>query len=78
MIKGIAKRKLKKDVCHFVIVLEVVFQKWFPLEGVKPQVKKKQIGQSHEDKRRKEILREKFIKNKKPLNLAHLSPKKEK
>jgi hypothetical protein len=41
-------------------------------------VKKKQIGQSHEDKRRKEILREKFIKNKKPLNLAHLSPKKEK
>jgi hypothetical protein len=36
MIKGIAKRKLKKDVCHFVIVLEVVFQKWFPLEGVKP------------------------------------------
>jgi hypothetical protein len=36
MIKGIAKRKLKKDVCHSVIVLEVVFQKWFPLEGVKP------------------------------------------
>jgi hypothetical protein len=33
MIKGTAKREPKKDVCHFVIVLEVLFHKWFPLKG---------------------------------------------
>jgi hypothetical protein len=58
--------------------LRNLFQKWFPLEGAKPQEKKKQTKQSQEDKRRKEILRERFIKNKRPLNLAHLSPKKDK
>jgi hypothetical protein len=36
MIEGRPKRKPKKYVCHSVIVLEIVFQKWFPLEGVKP------------------------------------------
>jgi hypothetical protein len=33
MIKGIAKRKPKNDVCHFAIILENLFQKWFPLNG---------------------------------------------
>jgi hypothetical protein len=42
IIEGIAKRSLKKDVCHSAIVLEVLFQKWFPLEGVEPQEKNKQ------------------------------------
>jgi hypothetical protein len=41
MIEGITKKKLKNDVCHSIIVLEVLFQKWFPLEGTKPQKKKK-------------------------------------
>jgi hypothetical protein len=36
MIKGITKREPKKDVCHSAIVLEVMFQKWFPLKGAKP------------------------------------------
>jgi len=35
MIKGTTKREPKKDVCHSSIVLEVMFQKWFPLEGAK-------------------------------------------
>jgi hypothetical protein len=26
----------KKDVCHYAILLEVLFQKWFPLKGVEP------------------------------------------
>jgi len=43
MIEGTTKRKLKKDVRHFVIVLKVIFQKWFPIQGAKPQEKKKQI-----------------------------------
>jgi hypothetical protein len=33
MIKGTTKREPKNDVCHLTIVLEVLFQKWFPLEG---------------------------------------------
>ncbi len=33
VIEGTTKRKPKKDVCHFAIVLEVLFQKWFPLQG---------------------------------------------
>ncbi len=41
MIEGTTKRKPKKDVRHFVIVLKVLFQKWFPLKGVEPQEKKK-------------------------------------
>ncbi len=42
MIEGIAKREPKKDVCHFVIVLKVLFQNWFLVKGVEPQEKKKQ------------------------------------
>ncbi len=42
MIDGTTKREPKNDVCHFAIVLKVLFQKWFPLEGVKSQEKKKQ------------------------------------
>jgi len=45
MIKGTTKREPKKDVCHFAIVLKVLFQKWFPLEGIEPQKKKKQVEQ---------------------------------
>jgi len=41
MIEGIAKKKPKKDVCHSAIVLEILFQKWFPLEGIESQEKKK-------------------------------------
>jgi hypothetical protein len=32
VIEGTTKRKPKKDVCHSTIILEVMFQKWFPLE----------------------------------------------
>jgi hypothetical protein len=41
MIEGTTKREPKKDVCHFAIVLEVLFQKWFPLNGAKIIGKKK-------------------------------------
>ncbi len=51
-----------------------MFQKWFPL-GVK---KKKHAEQPQEDKRRRDNLRERFIKNKRPLNPTHISSKKEK
>jgi hypothetical protein len=36
MIEGALKKKPKKDVCHSTIVLEVLFQKWFPLQGMVP------------------------------------------
>ncbi len=39
-IEGTTKRETKNDVCHPTIVLEGMFQKWFPLE-VKSQKKKK-------------------------------------
>ncbi len=42
MIEGTTKRKPKKDVCHFAVVLEILFQKQFPLKGVESQEKKKQ------------------------------------
>jgi hypothetical protein len=42
MIRGTTKREQKKDVYHFAIVLEVLFQKWFPLDGAKSQERKKQ------------------------------------
>jgi hypothetical protein len=29
MIEGIAKREPKKDVCHFAIIIKILFQKWF-------------------------------------------------
>ncbi len=78
MIEGTTKREPKKDVSHFVIVLEIIFQKWFLVKGAEPLEKKKQSEQPHEEKRRKENLRAKFIKNKKPFNLAHIFLKKEK
>jgi hypothetical protein len=79
MIEGTSKKEPKKDVCHFAIVLEVLFQKWFPLERAKSQEKKKHAKQPQEDKRRRRNnLRERFIKNKRPLNPIHISPKKEK
>jgi hypothetical protein len=42
MIEGTTKREPKKGVCHSTIVLEVLFQKWFPLDGTKLQERKKQ------------------------------------
>jgi hypothetical protein len=78
MIVGTAKREPKKDVCHFTIVLKVLFLKWFPLEGAKSQEKKKQVEQPGEDKRKRNSMSERFIKNKRPLNLTHIFPKKEK
>jgi hypothetical protein len=45
MIERITKRKSKKDVCHFIIILEVMFKKWFIIEGAKPHEKKKQSEQ---------------------------------
>jgi hypothetical protein len=41
MIEGTANREPKKDICHYAIVLKVLFQKWFPVQRVKPQEKKK-------------------------------------
>ncbi len=37
MIEGTTKKEPKNDVCHSAIILEVLFQKWFPLEGVESQ-----------------------------------------
>jgi hypothetical protein len=45
MIVRKAKREPKKNVYHFTIVLEVLFQKWFPLEGVESHEKKKHVEQ---------------------------------
>ncbi len=78
MTEGTTKRKPKMDVCHSTIILEVLFQKWFPLNGTKSQENKKQAKQPQEDKRRRNSLRERFIKNKRPLNPTHISPKKKK
>jgi len=33
MIEGTTKRKPKKDIGHSAIVLEIMFQKRFPLDG---------------------------------------------
>ncbi len=41
MIEGTIKKKPKNDVCHFAIVLEIMFQKWIPLDGAKSQERKK-------------------------------------
>jgi hypothetical protein len=40
MIEGIEKKEPKKDVCHSTISLEIPFQKWFLVQGAKPQEKK--------------------------------------
>jgi hypothetical protein len=40
MIEVKTKRKQKKDVCHFAMVLKILFQKWFPLKGAESQEKK--------------------------------------
>jgi hypothetical protein len=34
MIEKTTKREPKNDVCHYAVILEVMFHKWFPL-GVK-------------------------------------------
>jgi len=34
MIKRTTKREPRKVVCHYAIVLEILFQKWFPLNGI--------------------------------------------
>jgi hypothetical protein len=35
MIEGIAKSEPKKDVCHSAIIIEILFEKGFPLERTK-------------------------------------------
>jgi hypothetical protein len=42
VLENMIKGTTKKDVCHFAIVLKVLFQKWFPLKGAKSQEKKKE------------------------------------
>ncbi len=74
MIKGITK----KGCMPYAIVLKILFQKWFSLEGAKSHEKKKHADQSQEDKRRRDTTREMFIKNKRPLNLTHIFHQKEK
>ncbi len=54
-----------------------MFQKWFPLDGAKSQERKKHALQPQEDKRR-DNMRERFIKNKRLLNPTHIFLKKEK
>ncbi len=76
MIKGTTKRKPKKDGCHFAVVLEVLFYKWFSLKGAKSQDKNKHAKQPQEDKRRRDSVREGFINNKRPLSPTHVFPKK--
>ncbi len=78
MIEGTTKKEPKKDVCHFAIVLEVMLQKWIPLDGAKSQERNKQAKQPQKDKRRRDNMREKFIKNKRPLNPTHIFFEKEK
>ncbi len=78
MIEGTTKREPKKDVCHFAIILEVIFQNWFPLEGVESQEKKTHAEQPQEGKGRRDNLKERFINNKRLLNPTHIFPKKEK
>ncbi len=41
MIEEIAKIKPKKDVFYIAIIIEVLFEKWFPLEGVESHEKNK-------------------------------------
>jgi hypothetical protein len=41
MIEGTTKREPKKGVCHSTVVLEVLFQKWFPLDGTKSRERTK-------------------------------------
>ncbi len=78
MIKRTTKKEPRKVVCHYAIVLEILFQKWFPLNGIESQEKKKKVNQCQEDKRRRDNLKERFIRNNRLLNLTHISFKKEK
>jgi hypothetical protein len=50
MITRTTKKELEKHVCHSIIVLEILFQKWFPIKGAEPHEKKKQ---SEHHKRRR-------------------------
>jgi hypothetical protein len=34
--RGNNQKRPKKDVCHSTRVLEILFFKWFPLEGAEP------------------------------------------
>jgi hypothetical protein len=35
VLENMIEGTTKKDVCHFAIVLKVLFQKWVPLKGAK-------------------------------------------
>jgi hypothetical protein len=39
--EGTTKREPKNIIWHSTIVLQVLFQKWFPLEGIEPHERKK-------------------------------------
>jgi hypothetical protein len=54
-----------------------LFQKWFPLDGAESHERKKHAEQPQEDKR-KDNMKERFIKNKRLMNPTHISLKKDK
>jgi hypothetical protein len=74
MIEGIAKRKPKKDICHSTIVL---FSEVVSIRSRITGEEKIGIIASRRQKK-KNSLRERFIKNKRPLNPTHIFPNKEK
>jgi translation initiation factor IF-1 len=51
MVEGTVKREPKKDVCHFAIVLKVLFQKWF---RVKEQNQRRRRSRLSSHMRKKE------------------------
>jgi len=53
--KNMIEGTTKKDVCHSTIVLKVLFQKWFPLEGAKSQENNKHAEQLQETKEEETI-----------------------
>jgi hypothetical protein len=50
MVEGIANRKPKKDVCHFAIVLKVLFKKLYIVKGVEHKRRRNRMN-SHKRRR---------------------------
>jgi hypothetical protein len=71
-------KKTKKGCMPFCHSPKSFVSKMVPLEGTKSQKKNKHAKQPHKDKIIRDSLRERFIKNKRPLNHTHVSLKKEK
>ncbi len=76
MIEGIAKRELKKDVCHSARVLEVNFKRGFHQQ--EQSHRRKEVARAKGGHEKKREFKERFIKNKRPLNPTCISLKKEK